>query len=117
MLIYREQVRGRQARKLCRPKLEQCQSDKEGMEQCSKRCARYFRDTELALCERDCNRLRCKVFPPYDECVAANTLANVLACFDKSCRADAVNCLAERCQLSSADVSLAKATMSGSAPQ
>lgn len=110
----KDAARGRLARKLCRPRLRECQDDAAGIASCVARCARYYSGDELAPCERDCNRVRCAVFPPYEDCVKFNTLANVLACFERSCRADATACLASRCQLDAADVSLVKASLPGS---
>lgn len=103
-------ARGKLARKLCKPFLTDCQSDAEGTSNCATRCARYFSGAEQATCERDCNLARCRDYPPYDTCVAANTLANVLACMQKKCRDEAVDCLARRCNIQASGVSLVKAT-------
>ncbi len=110
----REEAQGRRARGMCKPLLVSCQNDPDGVATCKTRCARYFVGTEVGACERDCNVMRCRTHPPYDSCVAANTLADVLRCFDKSCRAKAEDCLKDRCALSPSAVSLSKATLSNS---
>lgn len=112
----KDAARGREARRLCRPRLRECQDDPDAIARCAARCARYYSGPDLATCERDCNRVRCAVYPRYEDCVRVNTLANVLACFERSCRADAARCLAARCQLDAADVSLVKASLPGSVP-
>lgn len=103
-------AKGRLARQLCRPHLADCQEDTTGVANCTTRCSRYFTGAEAATCERDCNIARCRDHPPYDGCVAANTLANVLACAQKNCREALEGCLEQRCQITASDVSLVKAT-------
>jgi hypothetical protein len=109
----KEVARGRQARKSCRPLLAECQQDPVGIASCVERCARYFAGDEVKVCDRDCNRVRCAVYPKYEDCVAVNTLADMLACFEKNCRFAAMDCLANRCHLDPADVSLVKASLPG----
>lgn len=108
-----EAAKGKLARKLCRPRLAECQNDPEGIAGCVEKCTRYFSGDEVKKCERDCNRVRCAVYPKYEDCVKVNTLANVLACFERSCRTSAIDCLVSRCRLESADVSLVKASLPG----
>lgn len=65
---------------------------------CATKCARYFSGEELKVCERDCNLKRCKIYKPYDDCVAARTVRDVLDCFERTkCRKNAEDCLKERC--------------------
>lgn len=71
------------------------------MARCASRCARYFSDGELSVCVRDCNLKRCKVYKPYDDCVMAKTIRDVLDCFEQTeCRKNAEDCLKERCGIS-----------------
>lgn len=98
---HSEEGRGRSARAACKHFLSACQTDEEGRSNCATRCARYFtKEDDLKRCISDCNKARCRVYPPYDDCVAFRTLRNVIACMEAGeGRSDAESCLRERCGL------------------
>ncbi|PXF42546.1 hypothetical protein BWQ96_07708 [Gracilariopsis chorda] len=100
--VCKEAARGKQARALCKPLLQSCQSDPTARSNCSKRCARYFEAQPLNLkqCISDCNLARCRLHPPYDTCVARHTLLHVLQCVQNGpARQTAQQCLKTRCSL------------------
>lgn len=79
-----------------------CQEDLQARKRCEDNCARFYQGDDQVQCERDCNLARCRVYDPYENCVAAETLKNVLRCMENGPgRQIAEKCLAERCGISS----------------
>lgn len=103
----REAGRGKEARKSCMPLLKDCQNDAEAHEQCVTRCARYFEEKDMPRCVRDCDKARCRVYKPYDECVARRTLMDLLTCMEGGeGRKEAESCLKDRCGLTTLERTL-----------